>query len=329
LKNMKSRPEIAFKNFVTGAGVGNREDGVPWGASIEIVASDDAIVRNNTVSEAFGEGINAHTGSQRSLIERNTVFGVRAVGIYLDTAPDATVRRNIVLGTTNSTYWRGANTVGAGIVLNNENYHYPVGGGSLSTSVQAKRAKIYGNLVAYTSTGIALWGQLAESSFDGTVIYNNTLVDNNTQFSVMGKPQPGSRFVNNILLSLSGGTQDVGGGGSLKGMVAKSNYFSQGDPGGDYTNAGNKYAGLKLAKMSGWRAIASRTQVSWRDFVLATGATAINAGDEEPRSNADATNSYDLDHNTASHNKPMDMGGLTFSTSTGPRPMAPTALSGT
>jgi hypothetical protein len=246
--------------------------------------------------------MNALKRSQRSLSERISLLGVRAVGIYLDTAPDATVRRNLILGTTNSTYWRNATTVGAGIALNNENYHYPVGGGSLSTSVQAKRAKIYDNLVAYTSTGIAMWGQLAESSFDGTVIYNNTLVDNNTQFSIIGKPQPSSKFVNNILLSLSSG---------------------------DYSNAGNKYTGLALAKMSGWRSISSRTQVSWRDFVLAIGSTAINAGNEEPRSSADATNSYDLDHNAAAHNTPMDMGGLTFSTTTKPRPMAPTALTGT
>jgi parallel beta helix pectate lyase-like protein len=326
---LKAPNALAENNFVTGAGVGNQEDGVPWGAAIELVGSNDAIVRNNTVSETFGEGINAHTGSQNALIERNTVFGVRAVGIYLDTAPDATVRRNVIVGTTNSTYWRGASTVGAGIALNNESYHYPVGGGSLSTSVQARRAKIYANLVAFTSTGIAVWGQLPESTFDGMLIFNNTLVDNNTQFSVMGKPQAGAKFINNVLLSLSSGTQDIGGGTSLKGMVAKNNYFSRGNPGGDYTSAGNRFTGLSLVKMSGWRAISSRTQVSWRDFVLAKGATAITAGDDEPRQMADLTNNYDLDHNAASHNTPMDMGGLTFSTPAGPRPMAPEALSGT
>lgn len=326
---LKSHRGLAENNFVTGAGVGNREDGVPWGAAIEIVQSDDTVVRNNTVSENLGEGINAHTGSARALIERNTVFAVHAVGIYLDTAPDATVRRNIVLGTTNSTYWRSGSTVGAGIALNNERYHYAVGGGPLSTSVQAKRAKIYGNLVAFTTTGITVWGQLEESSFDGMLIFNNTLVDNNTQFAVMGKPQPGAKFINNILLSLSSGTQDVSGGTSLKGMVTKNNYFSRGNPGGDYSHDGNRYTGVSLAKMSGWRAISSRTQVTWRDFVLASGATAINAGDEEPRRMADMTNNFDLDHNTASHNTPMDMGGLTFSTSTSRRPMAPTALNGT
>lgn len=320
---------LAENNTVSRAGVGHYEDRASWGAAIEMVESHDVTVRNNTVKESFGEGINAHTGSQRVLIEHNTVFAVRAVGIYVDTAPDATVRRNIVLGTTNSTYWRGGNTVGAGIALNNESYHYPVGGGSMNPSVQAKRAKIYGNLVAFTSTGISVWGQLPESSFDGMLVFNNTLVDNSTQFAVIGHPQPGAKFVNNILLSISSGTQDVRGGTSLKGMVAKNNYFSQGDPGGDYAHTGNRFKGLSLAKMSGWRAISGMSQVSWRDFVPAKDAAVINAGDDEPRRMADASNQFDLDYNAASHNAPMDMGGLTFSTGTRRRPLAPHSLTGT
>jgi hypothetical protein len=326
---LRSTSGLAEANFVTGAGIGNREDGSPWGASIEMVKSNDIVARDNTVFESIGEGINAHSGSQRALIERNYIYSVRAVGIYIDGAPDATVRRNIILGSTNSTFWRTPTAVGAGIAINNENYHYPVGGGSQSTSVQSKNTKIYGNLVAFTSAGIALWGNLPETSFDNLLIYNNTLVDNNVQFSSAGKPTPGGKLINNILLSLSSGTKDIAGSTSLKGMVARNNYLSGGDPGGDYSHAGNKYTGIKLAKMSGWRAISSRDQVNWRDFVLASGATVIKAGDQEPTTASTATNNYNLDHNAAAHNTPMDMGGLTYASSTTPRPAAPTGLSGT
>jgi hypothetical protein len=327
---LRSQSGLAEGNTVTGAGIGNREDGVPWGASIEMVKSNDIVARGNTVFESIGEGINAHSGSQRSLIERNYIYSVRAVGVYLDGAPDATVRRNIILGSTNSTFWRTPTAVGAGIALNNETYHYPAGGGSMSTSVQSKGAKIYGNLVAYTSTGIAIWGNLPESSFDNLLIYNNTLVDNNTQFSTTGKPTPGGKLINNILLSLSSGTKDFAGPTSLNGMVTRNNYFSGGNPGGDYSHAGNKYTGLALAKTSGWRAISSRDQVTWRDFVLAPGAAAIRAGDEEPSRTSNASNNFNLDHNAASHNSPMDIGGLTFSSeSVAQQPAAPTALSGT
>jgi hypothetical protein len=326
---LKSQGSLAENNFVTVAGTGNRDGGgVAWAAAIDIATSTSTVVRNNTVSEVWGEGINAHSGSRYTLIEKNRLFGVHAVGIYSDASPDTTIRRNIVLGTSNSAWWRGGNTVGAGIALNNERYHYPVGGGSISTSVQTQRAKIYGNLIAYTSSGITFWAGLAESSFDGVLIYNNTLVDNNTQVAMNSAPKPGAKFMNNILLSLSTGTKDVEGT-SLGGMVAKNNYFSQGSPGGDWVNAGNRFTGLKIAKMSGWRALASVDQVTWRDFILSAGSTGIGAGDDEPRRTSDATNNFALDYNTAEHSAPMDMGGLTFATPTGPRPMAPTALTGT
>ncbi len=326
----KSPRSLAENNFVTGQGVGNREDGSPWGSSIEFVKSPDGVIRNNVVSEVFGEGLNAHTGSDRTLIERNYVFGARAVGIYLDSSPNLTVRRNIVVGTATTTYWRSGSTVGSGIVVNNELYHYPAGGGSLQTSVQAKGAKIYGNLVAFTATGIAFWGELPESSFDGALVYNNTLVDNNTQFSTLGKPIPNGKFINNILLSISSGTKDIAGT-NLGGMVAKNNYFSKGNPGGSYSHTGNRYTGVTLTKMTGWRAITSRTQVTWRDFVLVRGATAIGAGDEEPRRVSDAVNNFSLDHNTAAYATPMDMGALTFASGVAGegKALPPTGLSGT
>lgn len=326
---LKSQGSLVENNFVTLAGLGNKTDGVPWGAAIDIPGSTSTVVRNNTVSETWGEGINAHSGSQYTLIERNRLFAVHSAGIYSDAAPDTTIRRNIVLGTSNSAWWRGTSAVGPGIAVNNEPYHYPVGGGSQSVSVQSKRAKIYGNLVANTASGIAIWGNsLAESSFDDMLIYNNTLVDNNNQISISDKPKPGAKFLNNILLSLSSGTRDVDGM-SLGGMVAKNNYYSQGDPGGAYADAGNRFTGLKIAKMSGWRTLTSVDQASWRDFILSSGSAGIAAGDDEPRRTSDNTNNYALDYNTAEHSSPMDMGGLTFATPAGPRPMAPTALTGT
>jgi hypothetical protein len=326
---LRSNGGRAENNFVTVAGIGEREGASTWGASIEIVASDNTVVRRNTVSEVWGEGINAHSGSEFTLIEHNKLFGVRAVGIYSDASPDTTIRRNVVVGTANSSWWRGATSVGAGIALNNETYHYPVGGGSMSTSIQTKRAKVYGNLVAYTSNGIALWGNgLAETSYDGVMIYNNTFVDNNIQVSMNAKPKPGAQFVNNILLSLSSGTRDVEGT-NLNGMTARNNYFAQGNPGGDYVHSGNRYTGLTLAKMSGWRAVTNRDQITWRDFVVMSGSSVIGAGDSTPATTSTSAQNYQLDHNTAEHSRPMDMGGLTFATPMQRRPMAPTSLSGT
>jgi parallel beta-helix repeat protein len=325
---LNSRGARAENNVVTRADVGFHEDGRNWNASIAIVSSTSTVVRNNTISEVWGEGINANDGSQYTLIENNRLFAVRSAGIYADAAPDTTIRRNIVVGTANSQWWRGSfGSVGPGIVLNNEKYHYAVGGGSLPVSVQTQRAKIYGNLIAYTNEGIAFWHTLAETSFDGTLIYNNTFVDNNTQVSMSSSPKPGSKFLNNILLSLSGGTRDINGT-NLAGMVARNNYFSQGDPGGGYVHAGNRFTGLAIAKMSGWRAVTNVDQISWRDFAVTAGSSVLGAGDDEPLRASTSAQNYQLDYIKGEHRQPMDMGGLTFGTPVHVRPLAPTSLAG-
>lgn len=311
----------AENNLVTHAGKAFK-DGAAWGGAIELDGVTGGIVKGNIVTEVYGEGINTNGGSRGSIIEGNHLYAVRAVGIYVDGSPDATVRRNIVVGSTNSEYWRSARSVGAGIALNNESYHYK---SQLQSTVQTQRAKVYGNLVAFASAGIAVWGEYPLTSFDGTLIFNNTLVDNESQVTVGTKPMPNSRFENNILLTLSSGLRDVSGI-ELNGMSAKNNYFSQGDPGGNYTHSGNRFSGLELAKMSGWRSIGSREQITWRDFDVQEGSTVIGAGDDEPLRMATSGDTFQLDYNKYDHNAPMDMGGLRFGKVVVKQPAAPDNL---
>ena len=146
----------------------------PWAAAITFVDSDSGRVVETTVAETYGEGINANHGSRGTLIENNRVFAARAVGIYADAAPDTTIRHNIVVGTANSKFWRSGDSVGAGIAINNEKYHYPSGGGRLTTDIQSKGVKIEGNLVVYTAVGIALWSALPETSYDNLIVTGNT-----------------------------------------------------------------------------------------------------------------------------------------------------------
>jgi hypothetical protein len=291
------------------------------GGALEMVGSSDALIERNRIEEVFGEGIGMNDGSARNVVQDNLLFGVLSVGIYLDAAPDATVRRNIVLGTANPEYWRYADTVGGGIVLNNEPYHY-AGTTPLPTTVQSQRARIYDNLIAFTGPGIAMWSGFDQTSFDDELIFNNTLVDNSTQVSMVSRPKPGSLFVNNIMLSLSAGTQDVGGT-ALNGMIARNNYFSQGDPGGDYRSPTNLYTGLKLMRMSGWRTLTSADDVNWRDFALQTGSAGAGAGDNAPLSMATSINTFDLDFNSAPHNAPMDLGAVRYSDSPYRKPAQP------
>lgn len=237
----------------------------PWAAAITFTNSDFGRVMDTTVAESYGEGINTNGGSKGTLIENNRLFAVRAVGIYADAAPNTTIRRNIVLGTANKEFWRDDDSVGAGIAINNEKYHYKAGGGSLTTDIQSKDVKIEGNLVANTSSGIALWSGLPNTSFDNLSVTNNTLIDNDRQMSGLGTAAPGGLLANNVLCSLSKGTADVDSS-KLSGMTARNNYFSQGDPGADLSHDGNRYGGIALSKTTGWRTIDSIDGVDWKKF---------------------------------------------------------------
>jgi len=312
IKFVRSPHALVEENTVTRAGVAARQNGGTWGGAIELVASNDGVVRDNRVVEVYGEGINTNHGSTGTLIEDNYVFGAYAVGIYIDAAPSATVRRNIVVGTSNAEFWRSSRSVGGGIVLNNEAYHYAVNGGELAATVQSRGAKIYGNLVAGTSHGLGFWGAFDQTSFDDVMVFNNTFVENETQLVLRDKPKTGSKFLNNILLSIGSDNRDVDGT-TTEGMVARSNYFSRGTPGGDFTAPNNVVTGLALARMVGWRAINRADDIDWQDFQIRGGSRGIGAGDNEPRSMSQGDNTYDRDFNGLPHNSAMDLGALHYS----------------
>jgi Right handed beta helix region len=272
------------RSLVTHAGLVFPRDGRlhPWGGAITFVDSDFGHVVETTVAETYGEGINTNHGSKGTLIESNRVFAARAVGIYADAAPDTTIRRNIVVGTANSEFWRGSASVGPGIALNNEEYHYRPGSRTLTTGIQSTDAKIEGNLVAYTASGVALWGALEETSHDNLIVSNNTLIDNRWQISGLTKAAAGGLLVDNVLLSLSDGTGDVDSS-NLSGITARNNYFSQGDPGGELSHPGNRYNGIVLSKMSGWRTIDSIDDVTWEDVASIVGSAPVDSANDEPK----------------------------------------------
>jgi hypothetical protein len=254
------------RSFVTHAGLVFGRDGKrPWGAAITFVDSDSGRIADTTVAETYGEGINVNHGSRGTLIENNRVFAARAVGIYADAAPSTTIRGNVVVGTANREFWRGRDSVGAGIAINDEKYHYKSGGGSLPADIQSKDVKIEHNVVVYTSSGIALWSAAPQSAHDNLIVSNNTLIDNGRQISGLGAAAPGSLLADNVLLSVSAGTSDVDSS-KLSGMTARNNYFSKGDPGGALRHAGNRYDGNPMSKRKDWRKINSIEDVDWDEL---------------------------------------------------------------
>jgi len=308
IKSNGSRSVLVENCFVTDSNRAHLDGASAWGAAIVGVESPRFTVRGSTVTKVYGEGINANHGSHESLIEGNRVFGARALGIYVDASRDVTIRRNMVLGISDPAFWRSGDNVGSGIVVNNEKYHYKGYGGDLDIGVQSTNVKVYANLVAYTQQGIAFWGNMPESRFDGAEIYNNTLVDNTVQFDPGTQPKPGASFSNNILMSVSPGTRDVART-DLRGMSASNNYLSQGDPGGDFSHPGNRYSGLELVRMRGWREIDDLMAVTWADFAP-KGSAVTGAGDSGVLARASAKHDFDRDFRAKPHNQPIDIGAV-------------------
>lgn len=268
-------------SLVTHAGLVFPRDGRrhPWAAAITFVDSDSGHIVETTVAETYGEGINTNHGSKGTVIERNRVFAARAVGIYADAAPNTTIRNNIVLGTANSQFWRNGESVGPGIAINNEKYHYRAGG-TFTTDIQSTDAKIDGNLVAYTTSGIALWAGLPQTSHDNLRVANNTLIDNGRQISGLATASRGGLLADNVLLSVSAGTADVDSS-NLSGITARDNYFSQGDPGGELRHTGNRYDGIAPRRAPALRKVSSVDDVDWEALARIAGSSTV--GDDESR----------------------------------------------
>src|SRR5690606_9999040 len=96
------------------------------------------------------------------------------------------------------------------------------------------------------------------------------------------------------------GTKDVDG--LPDGLTAKNNYFSQGDPGGPFSHSGNRYTGLELAKMTGWREFKDAAEVSWRHFAP-SGSSATNGAGA-------LIALFKEDFNSKPHNTPFDLGAI-------------------
>ncbi|HEU4617065.1 MAG TPA: right-handed parallel beta-helix repeat-containing protein [Gammaproteobacteria bacterium] len=321
--------DISFSDCeVTGFGRNYKDYGErvqPVGISLR--TGTNVTVRGCIVHEGWGEGINVFYGSSNVLVEKNRVYAVRNVGIYVDSSQNVTVRNNIVLGTSDEQYYRyGPGTwVGPGLALNNESYQYASEGGSLPGSAILHDVSIYDNLVAGTKVGIAFWGEMTTTNWQNVVVAHNTFVENQQQIAIVNdRPFSNARIVNNIFMSITSGTQDYSGLTVGSGITWANNYWS-GDRPSQAGSPGDVKGGLQLNKMTGWRSLKAYTDVTWRDFQPVSGSKTLGAGSEAVKAIVTA------DYNEKPWAMPPDMGGVSASSaapSTDARvPKAPHGLS--
>lgn len=132
---------------------------------------DTYTVSGCQVLEVHGEAISAFTFHATTVctgvtVEDNDICGGHSAGVYLNGVNGAILRRNVVLGTTSTSYHRSTGYCGYGIGQDNES----------TTNSTNNATKWYLNLVAYCNPGFYV------SSGVGTAITNmnvahNTFVD--------------------------------------------------------------------------------------------------------------------------------------------------------
>ena len=289
----------------------NRPNG-GWPHAISIMGSTDIVVEKCVVHEGWGEGIDAFRGSQRVVIRDNFVYGMRAVGIYVDNGRDIDILRNIVLGTTDKTYHRASSGyVGPGIYVANEseNRDLPL----------PENIKIYNNLVANTQIGITFGGK--RTDFKNVKVAHNTFVDNKIQFNTYGQNFSGSGniFANNIFLSTNAGSSDVSRSLTRSSVAWHNNYWSKA-PHAAMRSPGDVYGGAKLVKMTGWKNIKPVPNVSAADFKPR--ADSATNGAAKKVSGINVTE----DHNGAPRGNVADLGALNYSSSQADKPSAPNSV---
>ncbi|HAG82616.1 MAG TPA: hypothetical protein DCL61_16005 [Cyanobacteria bacterium UBA12227] len=131
-----------------------------WGNGITASGSDNIQVINNKVYENHGEGIGLW-GSD-ILISGNTVYDNYSVEIYLDGVGNATVQRNLIYTTNNSTYYRFGHPA-VGIQVANEGGKY-----------QLQNNKIINNIVIGGGWGFYYGNYKSGGGMKNMLIANNT-----------------------------------------------------------------------------------------------------------------------------------------------------------
>lgn len=285
-----------------------------WPHALSLNGSKDVIVEGCVVHEGWGEGISVSRGGQRLVFRDNVIYGMRAVGIYIDNGRDVEISRNIVLGTTDVAFQRNASGyAGPGIYISNE---------TENAGIEPPRdIKIYNNLVANTQVGIIFGGQPAD--FKGVKVAHNTFVDNKVQFSTNTQEFSGSGniFAHNIFLSTDATSSDVAKSLTRSSVVWHNNYWSKA-PHAAMRSPGDVYGGAKLTKMAGWKKIKPVPDVSAVDFKPRADSTTNGAG----RKISDAN--VGEDYNNEARGRVVDLGALNYSPSqVAAKPSSPNSVS--
>ena len=244
--------------------------GGDWPAVIAITTSDNITVRKNAVYENYGEGIGLYVISHDCVVEDNIVFANKKVQIYVGHSYNNIVRRNLVYGTDNTTFWRTVDGPGEGIGISDESW----------MAAHSRNNTVYHNLIANTSIGLFLWTGWPAWPLNDTNIYNNIILDSriaNIDFSSGRATSENSAIKNNIVAYINGSGTLVTDAVSDAGLTWDYNLWSS-TPDSDAQGSNDpSYAAPNITKTSGWTSL-SGGDLNGSEFTLQADSTAIDEG---------------------------------------------------
>ena len=244
--------------------------GGDWPAVVAITTSDNITIRNNNIYKNYGEGIGIYTISHDCILEDNILFANKKVQIYIDHSYSNIVRRNLVYGTDNTTFWRTVDGPGSGIGISDESW----------MAAYSRNNTVYNNLIANTSTGLFLWSGWPAWPLNDTNIYNNIILDSrvsNIDFSSSRATSENSAIKNNIIAYISGSGTLVTDAVSDAGLTWDNNLWSSAPDTDAQGSNDPTYDNPQLAKTSGWTSLIAN-ELNGSEFVIQSGSYAINNG---------------------------------------------------
>ena len=186
---------------------------VSWGAGIE-VQGDHNVIQDSFSYENRGEGLNTCKNSTNAVIQDSTAYNNRSYNLYVDSARDATVRRNMVYQT-KSEYIMYGITIGAETALPSGVYIYNnlVMGCLANFQVDSNVTTLSNVRVAYNAFVDSVGGI---SDYTMGVLYRTNI----SSFS-------NSTFENNIVLEEAADRIPISLGASHSGLTLDHNCWNK------------------------------------------------------------------------------------------------------
>jgi len=270
---------LLFENNTVTRACYKREDAygdIVGGGNVTVTNSDNVIIRYNTISHSHWEGLDIDRDSDDGIVEYNKIFGNFEAQLYIINSRRFHIRYNLIYGTIDGIRTDVSTGYYPAVWISNESYSLAFSGTS-----GLGYHRVYGNLIANTTSNILVTTQQYDSDGDGdndtyitqgpNYFYNNTNVAPRT-WGVRVTPQvQNMQYFRNNIFYLADGAGSVAQ--SSSDVAADYNVWSvvEGSVPSGFRGSNDTYDTTPpLTKLNGWSTLTLASGPDVQDFSLTT-----------------------------------------------------------